>query len=215
MLRPLTPAVKNILIITGLFYLATQVLMPNGAGNSFYLHEHFMFKFFGLWPLGSEFFYPWQFLSSIFMHSAMDFRHILFNMFAVYMFGSALERVWGAKKFIFFYLSCGIGAAVLSAIGHLVMGDAACSVGASGSVFGLLAAYALIYPNNVIMLLFPPIPLKAKYFVLIYAAFELYMLYSNKPGDNVGHLAHLAGALVGFLIVKYWERQRNKFDYYQ
>ncbi len=189
-------------------------------------------------------------------------------MFALVIFGTQLERVWGAKRFLIYYFICAFGAAllhqvvlqieisnlkdlisdndwsVISQSGHyiykdlvdlqireilhykntygidlnrnnniipLIMKTNTAMIGASGAVFGLLAAFGYLFPNTELMLLFPPIPIKAKYFVIGYAIIELYLGMSNNPGDNVAHFAHLGGAAIGILIVLYWQNNKNKF----
>lgn len=209
-MQPMTTMVKNIIIINVLFYLGIITMMPaTNPDGTFSLMEHFMFKNFSLWYPDSGQFMPWQLVTHMFMHDATGITHILFNMFAVYMFGSGLENYWGAKKFLIFYLATGIGAAVIFGLVKLLMGEGFIMSGASGAVFGLLAGFGMLFPDTRLMLLFPPIPIKAKHFVLGYAAIELYMMYSDKPEDNVAHLAHLAGALVGFLLIKYWQKKGN------
>lgn len=217
MMQPMTTVVKNILIINVLFYIGVYSLMPPLASDgSIDLVKHFMFRNFGLWYPDSGLFQPWQLVTHMFMHDPASITHILFNMFAVYMFGSALENVWGTKKFLIFYMLTGIGAGLIYFAFQVSIGANFVMYGASGAVFGLLAGFAMLFPDTRLMLLFPPIPIKAKYFVIGYAVMELYLMYSQKPGDNVAHLAHLAGALVGFLLIKYWENKgQSKFDHFR
>jgi membrane associated rhomboid family serine protease len=154
----------------------------------------------------------------MFMHGS--FMHLLFNMFAIYMFGPPVEAVFGPKRFLFYYLATGLGSFILHMLvmhWELTSGSIPMStmniptVGASGAVFGLLVAYGMNFPNSVIQLLFPPIPLKAKYFVVIYAGLELYLGLSGKqPG--VAHFAHLGGALFGFLIITFWHKFPIRFN---
>ena len=166
------------------------------------------------------------------MHSS--FTHILFNMFGVFMFGAALEYRLGSQKFFIYYLLTGFGAVILHFLSMYGEGyeliqqiEAAynsgqinsieysnayfntfnVTVGASGALFGLLAGFGTLFPNQRIMLLFPPIPIKAKYFVLFYAGYELFRGVSNAPGDNIAHFAHLGGALFGFLIIRSWKKK--------
>jgi membrane associated rhomboid family serine protease len=164
---------------------------------------------------GSPYFQPYQIVTHMFMHG--NFMHLLFNMFAIYMFGPPVEAVFGPKRFLFYYLATGLGSFVLHmAVMHWELTSGAIpmssmdipTVGASGAVFGLLVAYGMNFPNSVIQLLFPPIPLKAKYFVLIYAALELYLGLSGKqPG-----VAHFGGALFGFLIITFWHKFPMRFN---
>lgn len=261
--------VKNLLIINGLTFVATLVLESRGIGLTNLLGLHF---------LTSEQFRPYQFVTHMFMHGS--FLHIFSNMFALWMFGSVLENVWGPKRFFFFYFSCGLGGAFahlgvswwtyheiaqevnayqlnpgLGAFVSLIQQHSSFLsenyvksinnfynawqsdptdptmintsrqmatlvlkgfadipiVGASGAVFGVLIAFGLLFPNTYLYVYFF-IPVKAKYFVLFYAGFELYAGISGAQ-DGIAHFAHLGGALVGFLLVKYWNRnlRRNFF----
>ncbi len=273
----LPPVVKNLLIINGLFFLASFAL-----GSSFGID---LTDYLGLHFLGAEKFRPYQFITYMFMHH--DFSHIFFNMFALWMFGNALENLWGPKKFLIYYIITGIGAAlihylivyievtpILNTIDsflespsnnafvdfmnngklHVVSEEiqnsmrefiprynallnsnpqAALSssiefisqyrveylnapvvIGASGSVFGLLLAFGMMFPNSLIYVYFA-IPVKAKWFVMIYGAIELFSGFYNRPGDNVAHFAHLGGMVFGFLLLMYWRYQSrsrlNKF----
>jgi membrane associated rhomboid family serine protease len=232
--RNMGPVVKNILLLNVIMFVIQNV-MPE-INNHLALHY-----------VGSEEFAPYQILAHFFMHGGIG--HLFFNMFAVVIFGSQLERVWGAKKFLIFYGLTALGASFMymgvqmfemyqltgtafpdvtnivrnakdisyntnldwemvdkSSFGSIQFGTV---VGASGAVFGLLAGYAYLFPNNKLMLLFPPIPIKAKFFVLGYAALELYMGFANNPGDNVAHFAHIGGGLIGLLIVWLWGRSKS------
>ena len=160
----------------------------------------------------SDYFRPFQIVTHMFMHA--DIGHLFFNMFAVFMFGPPLEDVWGPKRFLFYYLLTGFGSVLLHTLvrgveiywfGESVFAANVPSLGASGAVFGLLVGYGMLFPDNRIMLLFPPIPLKAKYFVLIYAGVELFMGLGNL-NTGVAHYAHLGGALFGFLLILYWRK---------
>ncbi|MCB0536693.1 MAG: rhomboid family intramembrane serine protease [Bacteroidetes bacterium] len=185
-----------------------------------------MFPVLSLWYFDSPFFRPWQYITHFFMHGS--FMHIFFNMYALYLFGTILEQVWGAKRFIFFYFTTGIIASILyslvAAIEYQITygtmfpySEGITSniyvpmVGASGAIFGLLTAFGMLFPNTELRLLFPPIALKAKYFVLIYIALELWLGFQQFSGDNVAHFAHITGALVGFLLVKYWQKNSKTF----
>jgi hypothetical protein len=147
------------------------------------------------------------------MHA--DINHLLLNMLGLYMFGSSLEAFWGSRRFLFFYLFCGFGSMILYLlVRYLEVGlnvDNTPMLGASGAIFGLMAGYAMLFPNNIISLLFPPISLPAKYFVLIYAAAELFFgLGIVDVGKGVAHFAHLGGALFGFLLILYWRKYGSK-----
>lgn len=182
------PAVKHLLIINVIFFVAqgtpglTEFLLQYGA----------------LWPLGSGLFYPWQLVSYMFLHGG--FMHIFFNLFALWMFGQSIENYWGTKRFTYFYFLTGIGAALL----HMAIGGGGGpTIGASGAVYGILLAFGMMFPNREIMLLFPPIPMKAKYFVAIFGAIELISGIS-RTNTGVAHFAHLGGMLVGYILIKYW-----------
>lgn len=194
---PITEVAKNLIIINVVLYFGTIIFIPD------------MRPMLGLFYPTSEYFQPFQIVTHNFMHS--DVTHLLFNMFGVYMFGSALEHRLGAKRFLIYYLLTGLGAMLLYMftlyleIHYFGNPGAANGLmwGASGSVFGLMAGFGLLFPNVQLQLIFPPIAMKAKYFVLIYAAFEL---FAGVSGINTGiaHFAHLGGALCGFLILKAW-----------
>lgn len=270
----LPPVVKNILIISGIVFLATELLkLKSGIDLTDYLGLHYY---------SSELFKPHQFITYIFMHG--NFTHIFFNMFAVWTFGSVLENVWGAKRFLIFYLITGLGAALIQYLvfylqvqpvaetfngliqsndleklsaffnngglsGYLnsdlysqfpafveeynkaLSGDesravflahdfltmvkeqylnAHVVVGASGSLFGLLLAFGMMFPNTILNIYFF-IPIKAKYLVILYGAFELISGIANQPGDNVAHFAHLGGMLFGFFMIILWKKNRTNF----
>jgi membrane associated rhomboid family serine protease len=225
----LTPAVKNIIIINVLIYLACFVVPGlNDALTGYYF--------------ASPNFRPWQIVTHMFMHSQYDFTHIFFNMYALYLFGTALENYWGTKKFVIYYMTCGVGAFFLHmGVSYFeiqkmmqVLSDKEIYqvmitgleegrsykvqmvelysaintgvVGASGAVFGVLLGFGMLFPNTELMLLFPPIPLKAKYFVMIYGAIEFFLAMRQTTGDNVAHYAHLGGMLFGYLLLKYWQK---------
>lgn len=268
---------KNLLIINFLMYFATVLLQSRGVDLADVLGLHYFL---------SEKFRIWQFITYMFMHGS--FMHIFFNMFAVFMFGAAIENVWGPKRFLTFYILTGLGAAVahyaivyyqmqpamvflndyiaspsIAKLQGLISSDAFTNfsskemlehynsfstsfnelmstdpnaaiqlsvdfvkefkadvynapvvVGASGAVFGLLLAYGMTYPNNIIYIYFA-IPLKAKYFVILYGLIELFSGVANIPGDNVAHFAHLGGLITGFIIIQIWKnknrRRRNDF----
>ena len=165
------------------------------------------------------------------MHGGI--AHIFFNMFALYMFGTALERVWGSKRFLIYYMICGLGAfflheavnayQVFQATGELMpvmtnsnAGDLAMIynvpvVGASGAVYGLLMAFGVLFPNTRLMLLFPPIPIKAKWLVIGLGIMEIYLVYRGSSSDNIAHFAHLGGMLFGYLLLKKWQRDTTTF----
>lgn len=152
-------------------------------------------------------FQVWQLLSYAFLHGGM--LHLFFNMFGLWMFGTALEQLWGTRRFLQYYFVCVVGAGLVQLLvvsASQESGGIYPTVGASGGVLGILLAFAMIYPNRMIMLLFPPIPMKAKYFVLIFGAFSL---WAGMTGTQAGvaHFAHLGGMLFGFLMIQYWRRR--------
>jgi len=168
--------------------------------------------FLALFYPTSEYFRPFQLVTHMFMHA--NISHLFFNMFGLFMFGPPLESLWGPRRFLFYYLFTGFGAMVL----HLgvkyielnmgMMPEWAINtpmLGASGAVFGLLAGYGMKFPNTMIMLIFPPIPMRAKYFVMLYAGVELFLGLSPFQ-TGVAHFAHLGGALFGFLLILYWRK---------
>ena len=167
---------------------------------------------FGLWPAGvpGSPFAPWQVVTYGFLHG--NVVHLAFNMFALWMFGRELEILMGARRFVVYYFTCVIGAAIVQLIVAGLQADEVGlypTIGASGGVFGILLAFGMAFPNRMIMLLFPPIPMKAKYFVIIYGLLELYLgVAGAAPG--VAHFAHLGGMLFGFLLIRYWNRPRKR-----
>lgn len=258
--------VKNLLIINGLFFLMTIVIQ-----NTF--HKD-LTDWLALYYPGASEFKAYQFATHLFMHG--NFMHLFSNMFALWMFGSALENIWGPKKFLTYYIITGLGAAVLhtlviyvemsslqsaanqffsdptnksfeyfvlnsvpqqyqpifvelmnswnsnpasielqqNAIGFanelIQVKQSVPTVGASGAVFGVLLAFGMMFPNSMIYVFFF-LPMKAKYFVMLYGIFELYSGIQNNPSDNVAHFAHLGGMLFGFILIKYWRKKTNRW----
>ena len=163
---------------------------------------------FALWPLGGGLgggsFMPWQLITYAFLHGSMG--HLFFNMLAVFMFGAPLEQTWGEKRFLLYYLVCVAGAGVCQLLVGTLLENPATVLGASGGVFGLLLAYGMLFPNQRVMLLFPPIPMKARTFVIVFGAIEL-MLGATGWQPGVAHFAHLGGMLFGWLVIRYWRGQ--------
>ena len=154
-----------------------------------------------LWPYGSGYFTPWQLVTYAFLHG--NFNHLFFNMFAVWMFGTPLERGWGSQRFLGYYAACVIGAGIIQLLVQQFEGGIYPTIGASGGVFGLLLAYGVMWPNNRIFLLFFPVPIKAKWFVLIYGALELlFGVTGTMPG--IAHFAHLGGMIFGAALLYKW-----------
>lgn len=174
-------------------------------------------RLFALWPIGTPDrirfadvgvldtgFAPWQVVTYGFLHGG--FGHLFFNMFALFMFGMPIEQVWGTRRFLIFYFVCMIGAALVQLVVAAVAGEVYPTIGASGAVFGLLLAYGMLFPNSTIILLIPPIPMKAKFFVIGYGALTLFFAFTG-TAPGVAHIAHLGGMLFGFALIMYWGRQ--------
>jgi membrane associated rhomboid family serine protease len=157
-------------------------------------------QWLALWPLGSGRFGPWQLLSYAFLHG--DLLHLFFNMLALWMFGSELERLWGQRRFIHMLLASALAAGLVQLLFNLVVVSRAPMVGASGAVFGLLLCYGVLFPNRTIMPLFPPIPMKARTFVMVFGALELFLGVYGDTG--VAHFAHLGGMLGAWLLLLHW-----------
>lgn len=213
-------AVKNIIIINILVMIMT------------YLNETLMVEKFALFYPTSPFFHWWQPVTHMFMHSG--FWHILFNMYTLYIFGSTLERVWGPKKFLIFYFVTGIGAAAIhtgvewiqmqswitqaaegsqSALVSIHQLKMTPSLGASGAIYGVLMGYALLYPDSMLVLFFPPIPIKAKWMVLIFAAIELVTGVTG-TGGGIAHFAHLGGLIFGLILIRFWKKKGTLYNRY-
>jgi membrane associated rhomboid family serine protease len=162
---------------------------------------------FALWPLAASAsgvgasFGPWQLLTYAFLHGGLV--HLAFNMFALYMFGGPIEQVFGPRRYLLYYLVCVFSAAVSQLIVAAMMGGVYPTVGASGGVFGLLLAYAIYFPHSRVMLLFPPIPMPARVFVIVYAVIELYLGVTGSQAGVV-HFAHLGGMIGGLIMLRYW-----------
>lgn len=196
------PVILTLLVVNGLVFFAQPLLGPT------------FFAYFALWPLGTPEmvmtsqgpaalpdFQLWQLASYSFLHG--NTLHLFVNMFAMWMFGSQIENVWGSRIFAVYYFVCVVGAALIQLVVATMAAEAGevyPTVGASGGVFGILLAFGMLFPNQRIMLLFPPIPLKAKWFVILYGAFELWAgVFGTVAG--VAHFAHLGGMLFGFLFI--------------
>lgn len=182
------PAIKQLILINAVFFVA---LSTPQIGNLLY-------KFGALWPLGSGLFWPWQLVSYLFLHGGLG--HILMNLFALWMFGQAIENLWGTKRFTVYYFFTGIGAGII----QLLIESGAPTIGASGAVFGILLAFGMMFPDRPIMLLFFPFPIKAKYFVAIFGVFQLLNGVSS-TNSNVAYFAHLGGMVFGYLLIRYWK----------
>ena len=244
-MRSLPDIVKQLIIINVLFFLGS-LRLGNAAYDLLALH----------YPQNPKF-APWQVVTHMFMHGSIN--HILFNMFGLWMFGGTLAQMWGRNKFLFFYLSTGLGAAALqlginyfqisTVVGQLVEAGYSATaltetlqsrqyntllnvisrteldqlltsyymsmVGASGALYGILVAFAFLFPNTELMIIFLPIPIKAKYFVPILLASDLFFGFSSYSLGPIAHFAHLGGALTGFIMMWYWKKQQfnnNRWD---
>ncbi|MFN8241795.1 MAG: rhomboid family intramembrane serine protease [Bacteroidales bacterium] len=231
----MTPVVKNIIFLNIIMLLATYA-----AQSVFGLD---LTRMLGIYYVGSESFKPYQVVTHMFMHGGL--LHLFMNMFALYMFGQILERVWGPGRFLIYYFVTGIGAIIIhqsvSAFEYTkvmktispemlqeVLDNGAAyaeqhkyyidttsqalqsilftpTVGASGAVFGVLLAFGVLFPNTELMLLFPPIPIRAKYFVAIYGGIELYLAVTQ-PGSSIAHAAHVGGMIFGYILIRYWRK---------
>jgi len=199
------PVVKNLIIINVLVWIAQLTL-----------DSQFQITIRGaLWPIDSPLFAPYQLLTTMFLHapSFQMFFHILFNMFALFMFGRVLENVWGAKRFLIYYIACGIGASAAHLIMQYIMGGDAPAVGASGAVMGVLVAFGYLFPNTQLMIIPIPIPVKAKWVVIGYILLDLFGGFGQVAGDGIAHFAHLGGALTGFIILLIWNKTNRKTLY--
>lgn len=220
-----TPVVLNLIIINVLVFAAQNMITQFNVTEWGSLHYY-----------KSSLFKPHQMVTHMFMHA--DVSHILFNMFGLWMFGSVLERFWGPKKFLIFYLICGIGSAIFEQL--LMPYDSLqaakntteylanpemlqqivesfkeynYSLGASGAIMGVLAAFAYLFPNTELFVMFIPIPVKAKYVIPVFVLIDLFGGIYRIKGDNIGHFAHLGGAIIGFLLVLYWNKTNKKTFY--
>jgi membrane associated rhomboid family serine protease len=163
---------------------------------------------FALWPFGSSRmggvsvgFEPWQLVTYAFLHGGV--LHLAFNMFALYMFGGPVEQVFGERRYLLYYFVCVVSAAIAQLAVSALTGTVYPSIGASGGVFGVLLAYGIYFPHTRIMLLFPPIPMPARVFVIVYAVIELYLGVTGTQ-EGVAHFAHLGGMVGGFVLLRYW-----------
>ncbi len=199
----LTPVVRNLIIINVVIFLAQMVVPLSGACIEQAQYFPGLSGLLSLWPLESCPFSPYQFFTYMFAHGG--FGHIFFNMLAMASFAPILENYWGDKKFLTFYLITGIGAGVIySLVNYFISpGDGGPMLGASGALYGIMMAFGLIFPNMEIMLLFPPVPIKAKYMVFLIGGIAFLM---DRSG-TVAHVAHFGGALVAFFVIQFWRSQ--------
>jgi membrane associated rhomboid family serine protease len=191
-----TPIVLNLIIINAIVFLIQSLF--DGP-------ESRITAWLALWPLGSGLFEPYQMVTHLFTHGG--FAHILFNMFALWSFGTTLERIWGPKKFLFFYIICGLAAGVA----QLFLSNAP-AVGASGAIMGVLAGFVYLYPNAELLIFPIPFPVKAKYAIGGFALLDIFGAF-NPTGDNIAHFAHLGGLIMGFILVIYWSKTDKRTPY--
>jgi membrane associated rhomboid family serine protease len=221
-----TPAIYNLIIINGLVYLAQILITQFDVTTWGALHYY-----------KSPLFHSFQLVTNMFMHDPDNFFHIIFNMFTLWIFGSILEKYWGSQKFLIFYLICGVGASIVielfipfsaeqfvKSIGAIPDGFTKADVieqykqqyealGASGAIMGVMAAFAYLFPNTELYVMFIPIPLKAKYVIPVFILIDVFGGIHQFKGDNVGHFAHLGGALIGFLLVLFWNKTNRETLY--
>src|SRR5580698_7132224 len=218
------PAIRNLIIINFIVWFIEITVSGNWFENLFALHD-----------IRGSYFRIWQFFTYMFLHDPKDVMHIIFNMFALWMFGGVLENFWGSKRFTWFYLICGVGAGLIysaitffhntNLVNQLVDENPGVPfaleqardivfnnsiLGASGAVFGVLVAFGYSFPNTEMIIIPIPVPVKAKYLVIGYILIELFGGVRDRPGDNVAHFAHLGGALVGFLLVRFWNKTNRR-----
>lgn len=194
------PVVKGLIIINVVVFIA----------QSWFDRQYGLTALLALWPINSPFFKSYQIFTHMFSHGSVG--HIFFNMFSLWMFGKILENVWGAKRFLNFYIICGIGAAAVHLAMQYFMGGISPAVGASGAIMGVLVAFGYLFPNTELFILFIPFPVKAKWAVIGYIAIDLFSGVARFSGDNVAHFAHLGGALTGFILVLFWNKSdRRRF----
>jgi membrane associated rhomboid family serine protease len=208
MFSRLPPVTKALLIANGIAFVL-QLLLRYAGSDAMSLFE--------LWPIGASSrsidaqpFLPWQLVTYGFLHDPANLFHLLFNMLALVMFGAPLEYTWGNKRYATYYFTCVVGAGLCQlVVGWWQLqhgGSVAPTVGASGGVFGLLLAYGMLFPKQRVMLLIPPIPMRARTLVIVYGVIELLLGVSGaQPG--VAHFAHLGGMLFGWLLIRYWRGQ--------
>ena len=196
---------KNLIILNAVVFLATSL---NGG----------LLPILGLYSIFDERFNPYQLVTHLFTHA--NLMHIFFNMFTLYMFGRVLENVLGPKRFAMLYFATGLGAVLLNVLLDFLQlqgiinfntdVNISFSIGASGAVYGIMVAFAMLFPNTELLIYFI-VPLKAKVFIPLLILAEIYMEVSRSPGDNVGHAAHLGGAFIGFIVIKIWSKDRTRF----
>jgi membrane associated rhomboid family serine protease len=197
-LTMLPPVTRVVLILNVVIYILD------------FLTQYRLRMFFSLYTPDTHLFKPYQLVTHMFLHGS--FFHIFFNMFTLYMFGRILESVIGSKKFFILYFTSGLGAAGLQLLAFSLQHTATMMLGASGAIFGVIAAFAVMFPNVELMFIFLPVPIKAKYLIPIIAVLTLFMGIANFSWDNIAQFAHLGGAIVGFILIMFWKK--NQFKIY-
>jgi membrane associated rhomboid family serine protease len=193
------PATRTLILINIGVYLLEKV-SPN-----------LVLGLFALWPLHSGRFFPWQLITYAFLHDPSNLTHIFFNMFALFMFGRALEQYWGPRRFVIYYLICVLAAAVTQLAVEAGTGVQEETIGASGGIFGVLLAFAWYFPRQRLFIIPIPIPIPAWLFVTAYALLELFFGVTGRE-QSVAHFAHLGGLLGGALCILYWRARRRRFS---
>jgi len=184
------PLTRTLIIVNAAVFLAEM------------LTGDLLVQWFALWPLGPDFL-PWQVVTYSFLHAQDNVFHLFFNMLALYMFGSDIERIFGERRYLVYYLNSVLAAAIAQLAVAALTGSSFPTLGASGGVFGILLAFALYFPRRIIVLIIPPIPMPAWLFVILYGLIELYLGVTGSQ-QGVAHFAHLGGMLGGFLTIQYW-----------
>ncbi|MBQ9339224.1 MAG: rhomboid family intramembrane serine protease [Paludibacteraceae bacterium] len=210
------PVTRNILAVNIIVFLTDMLFRRFGVDFPLWLGlNNWGYSAFNFSGIGS--FHIWQPFTYMFLHSG--FGHLFCNMFAVWMFAPVIEEEWGSRKFLTYYIVCGIGAALTQEIVWIFTNGAypAITIGASGAVFGILLAFAWLFPEQKMFLLFVPIPISSRIFVGLYALLELVAGVASIQGDSIAHFAHLGGMIFGYALIKYWQHKsnhKNRFKVY-
>ena len=183
-----------------------MMLICVGLFCAFLLLPYRLSAWFQLWPVATGNFFPWQLFSYAFLHGGIG--HLFFNMLGLWMFGSELERLWGPKRYMQMLAASVLSAALVQLVFTALIGSGNPTVGASGALFGLLLSFGMLFPNRIIMPLFPPIPMKAKIFVAVFGGLELFLGMTG--GGGIAHFAHLGGMLGAYLLIRYWRSGQSR-----
>lgn len=201
MFRSIPPVTRILLFVNVLIFLTIHLLGDSGYLLAVYGSLHPLFSLHDGALYVNSWFMPHQLVSYMFLHA--DFSHLFFNMFSLWMFGRIIERVFGSKRFLIYYLACGIGAGLCQEVWQLFTCDLAPTIGASGACYGILLAFGLSFPNERIYLIIPPVPIKAKWLITGYVALELYLAFASD--GNVAHFAHVGGMFFGLIWMMHWK----------